>query len=93
MSRAAVQQVSVPNAEWRELVELSAQEGIPPENLLQKALRKYLSEARRIAEARRLLRQSFGVWKSRDDLGGDSVDVVNKLREEWDERTARLGIE
>ena len=93
MSRAAVQQVSVPDTEWRELVRLSAQEGIPPENLLQKALSRYLSEVQRIAEARRLLRQSFGAWKSRDDLGGDSVDVVNKLRKEWDERTARLGIE
>lgn len=93
MSRAAVQQVSVPDTEWRELVELSAREGVPPESLLQKALSRYLSEVRRMAEARRLLRQSFGVWKSRDDLGEDSVDVVNKLREEWDERTARLGIE
>ncbi len=93
MSKAAVQQVSVPDAEWQELVKLSAREGIPPENLLQKALSRYLSEVRRIAEARRLLRQSFGVWKSRDDLGGDSVDVVNKLREEWDGRTRRLGIE
>ena len=93
MRKAAVQQVSVPDAEWQELVRLSAQEGVPPENLLQKALRRYLSEVRRIAEARRLLRQSFGVWKSRDDLGGDSVDVVNELREEWDERTSRIGIE
>ncbi len=93
MSRAAIQQVSVPDTEWRELVELSAREGVPPESLLQKALSRYLSEVRRMAEARRLLHQSFGVWKSRDDLGGDSVDVVNKLREEWDERTARLGIE
>jgi hypothetical protein len=93
MSKAAIQQVSVPDTEWRELLKLSAQEGIPPENLLQNALRRYLSEVRRIAEARRLLRQSFGVWNSRDDLGGDSVDVVNKLREEWDERTKRLGID
>jgi len=93
MSRAAIRQVSVPDPEWQELVKLSAQEGVLPESLLQKALRRYLSEARRIAEARRLLRQSFGAWKSRDDLGGDSVDVVNKLREEWDERTRRLGIE
>jgi hypothetical protein len=93
MSKATVQQVSVPNTEWQELVRLSAQEGVPPESLLQKALRRYLLEERRIAEARRLLRQSFGIWESRDDLGGDSVDVVNKLREEWDERTSRLGIE
>jgi hypothetical protein len=93
MSKATVQQISVPDTEWRELLKLSAQEGIPPENLLQNALRRYLSEVRRIAEARRLLRQSFGVWNSRDDLGGDSVDVVNKLREEWDERTKRLGID
>jgi hypothetical protein len=93
MSKAAIQQVSVPDTEWRELLRLSAQEGIPPKNLLQNALRKYLSEARKIAEARQLLRQSFGVWNSRDDLGGDSVDVVNKLREEWDERTKRLGID
>jgi len=93
MSKTAIQQVSVPDTEWRELLKLSAQEGIPPENLLQNALRRYLSEMRRIAEARRLLRQSFGVWNSRDDLGGDSVDVVNKLREEWDERTKRLGID
>jgi hypothetical protein len=83
MSKAAVQQVSVPDVEWQELVKLSAQEGISPEDLLQKALRRYLSEVRRIAEARRLLRQSFGLWKGRNDLGGDSVDVVNKLREEW----------
>jgi len=93
MSKAAIQQVSVPDTEWRELLKLSAQEGIPPEDLLQNALRRYLSEVRRIAEARRLLRQSFGVWNSRDDLVGDSVDVVNKLREEWDERTKRLGID
>jgi len=93
MSKAAIQRVSVPDAEWQELVKLSAQEGVPPESLLEKALRRYLSEVRRIAEARRLLRQSFGVWKNRDDLGGDSVDIVNKLREEWDERTRRLGIE
>jgi hypothetical protein len=63
MSKAAVQQVSVPDVEWQELVKLSAQEGISPEDLLQKALRRCLSEVRRIAEARRLLRQSFGLWK------------------------------
>ena len=30
MRKAAVQQVSVPDAEWQELVRLSAQEGVPP---------------------------------------------------------------
>ncbi|MBM4467603.1 MAG: hypothetical protein FJ014_18955 [Chloroflexi bacterium] len=50
MSKAAIQQVSVPDTEWRELLKLSAQEGIPPEDLLQNALRRYLSEVRRIAK-------------------------------------------
>jgi hypothetical protein len=61
--------------------------------LVAESFEEYFSEVRRIAGARRLLRQSFGLWKSRDDLRGDSVDIVNKLREEWDERTKRLGIE
>jgi len=38
------------------------------------------------------LQDSFGVWRDRDDLTGDSADIVRSMRDEWRDREARLGI-
>ncbi len=42
--------------------------------------------------ARAALRASFGVWRDRGDLKGDSTDIVRAMREEWEERERRLGL-
>ena len=38
------------------------------------------------------LQDSFGVWRDRDDLTGDSAAMVRSMREEWQDREARLGV-
>jgi len=38
------------------------------------------------------LQDSFGVWRDRDDLTGDSTAMVRSMREEWQDREARLGV-
>lgn len=43
-------------------------------------------------KARQALRASFGVWRERKDLAGDSVTIVNALRAEWEAREHRLGL-
>ena len=42
--------------------------------------------------ARAALRASFGIWRDREDLRGDSTDIVRAMREEWEEREKRLGL-
>ena len=42
--------------------------------------------------AREALRASFGIWRDRDDLKGDSTEIVRAMREEWEEREKRLGL-
>ena len=91
--RAAVRQVQITTTEWEALAELSRREGVPPADLVRQALGRYFAEKNRILRARQALRQSFGVWKDRDDLQRDSLDLVNELREGWNERTRRLGLD
>ncbi len=43
-------------------------------------------------KARQALRASFGVWRKRKDLAGDSETIVNALRAEWEARERRLGL-
>ena len=38
------------------------------------------------------LRASFGMWRDRDDLKGDSTEIVRAMREKWEEREKRLGL-
>lgn len=39
------------------------------------------------------LQESFGVWRDRDDLSGDSAALVRAMRDEWQEREEeRLGL-
>lgn len=84
--------VRLPRKEWEELVRLGQEEDVSPDGLLQQAVKRFLDEKRRQLEARRALRDSFGIWKDRDDLGADSTVIVDELRQEWDERERRLGL-
>ena len=38
------------------------------------------------------LQDSFGVWRDRTDLIGDSVALVRAMRDEWQAREERLGL-
>ena len=88
-----VRQVRISEGEWAALTALSAREGVPPDSLVREALKRYLAEKDRTMQTRRALRQSFGIWKDRNDLRPESVDLVNELREGWGERARRLGLD
>ena len=56
-------------------------------------LRIHLKERqRRKAEMQKSLRESFGLWKDREDIP-DGVEYVNALRSSWGRRLGRLGID
>ncbi|MEA3407258.1 MAG: ribbon-helix-helix protein, CopG family [Chloroflexota bacterium] len=86
-------EVRIPATEWEALAELSRREGVPPADLVREAVRRYLDKKNELLKARRALSKSFGVWKDREDLQRDSLDLVNELREDWNERARRLGLD
>jgi hypothetical protein len=85
-------QVQLPSKDWEELVGLGRQEQVPPGHLLEQAVRRFLEEKKRRSQARKAIRESFGLWKNRADLETDSAVMVRNLRREWDEREQRLGL-
>ncbi|NOX60791.1 MAG: ribbon-helix-helix protein, CopG family [Chloroflexi bacterium] len=84
--KAIVKEIRIPVADWKALEARSADTHVPTEELIREALRRFLAEQDRITRARRALRKSSGIWRDRDDLQQTSVELVNSLREEWDER-------
>jgi hypothetical protein len=42
------------------------------------------------SDVRTALAESFGVWRDRADLVGDSANLVRAMRTEWEEREQRL---
>lgn len=58
-----------------------------------KILRIRLREGqRRKGEIQKALRESFGLWKDREDIS-DSVEYVNALRSSWGRRLRGLAID
>lgn len=62
----------------------------------QKRKRKYISSPRRSSAAsareeklKQRVREAFGMWADRDDIG-DAVEWVNAIRAGWDERFNEL---
>ena len=85
-------QIRLPKTVWQELVSLGQKEAASPNHLLEQAVRRFLEEKRRRGLAHKMLHESFGVWKDRNDLAADSTVVVAEMRQEWDEREQRLGL-
>jgi len=38
------------------------------------------------------VRAAFGIWHERQDMRGDSVELVRSMRQEWEEREKSLGL-
>ncbi len=38
------------------------------------------------------VKATFGIWRDRQDMQGDSVELVRSMRQEWEEREERLGL-
>ncbi|OGO42108.1 MAG: hypothetical protein A2Z04_07050 [Chloroflexi bacterium RBG_16_57_9] len=49
-------------------------------------------EGRQANDVRAALDESFGIWRDRSDLIGDSASLVRAMRDEWQEREDRLGL-
>lgn len=49
-------------------------------------------EGRQANDVRAALDESFGIWRDRTDLIGDSASLVRAMRDEWQEREERLGL-
>lgn len=49
-------------------------------------------EQPRTNDAYAALQDSFGVWRDRTDLTGDSAVLVRAMRDEWRVREERLGL-
>lgn len=69
---------------------------LPPERateVLDFAEFLYVREQKQAKDVETALQDSFGVWRDRDDLSGDSAALVRAMRDEWQEREKRLGLE
>ena len=85
-------QVALSEKIWQDLVSVGQEEAISPDTLLKQAVEHFLLQKKDRPQSRIGLQESFGIWEKRDDLNSDSVDIVNELRGEWDEREQRLGL-
>lgn len=81
--------VCLPEKVWQDLVALGEREKRSPDVLLEQAVQYFLEKRQEEGQAPQGLQESFGIWRDRDDLTSDSVTLVEKLREEWDERVGR----
>ncbi len=85
-------QIRLPKTVWQAFVSLGQEEATSPDHLLEQAARRFLEEKKQRGLAHKMLHESFGVWKDRDDLAADSTIIVGEMRQEWDEREQRLGL-
>ena len=79
-------QVALSEKIWQDLVSIGREEAISPDTLLKQAVEDFLLQKKERPQSRIGLQESFGIWENRDDLNSDSIDIVNELRREWDER-------
>lgn len=83
-------QIYLGAAQKEKLARLSEIKGLPMAELIREAVDQYLVE-HGAADPEKVLAQTFGLWKERGDLPGTSLEMVERLRAGWEERTRRLG--